>query len=482
MSMHSISSATTKSVKHTHLPFYRRCCTLLIDVSFSTHLLISIAIRLFLITYGHWHDTHSELPYTDVDYKVVTDGARHVLHGESPFKRHTYRYSPILAYLQIANLLIHPAFGKVIYAAFDIFVAILIYLLVRLQLQVQCRKAVHALLCKFGKIRTAQHYSETDARNHPEIIARASACFWLYNPLTAIISTRGNGDSFSSFFVILAVYLLLKSEDASTCTATSMQRGGNWLVFGAGLAHGFAIHLRLYPLLFSLAYYLCLSKSLIRCSRDLLRQLLFPSSRQLLLVMGTCVALFALTGFFYSLYGWQYLYEAYLYHFVRRDVRHNFSLYFLVQYLRGYSTDVSLAEKLLILAPQLFLLLYLSFSFGQFRQTLPFCVFALAFVMVTYNSVVTSQYFVWYLALLPLCLNNLQSISLVRAICYFGVWLLAQALWLLPAYLLEFKTWNTFYWIGAQSVLFFLVNSYLLIRLIEHYSFTSFKVNFKKLF
>ncbi|XP_036333384.1 GPI mannosyltransferase 1 [Rhagoletis pomonella] len=470
----SLTNTASKNIVQPSQPFLRRCLTLLLELSFRTHLLISIALRLLLITYGHWHDAHSEVPYTDIDYKVVTDGARHVLKGETPFNRHTYRYSPILAYMQIPNVLLHPVIGKVIYAAFDIFVAILIYMLVRLQLQVQCRKAVHALLSKFGKIRSAQHYSETDARNRPENIARASACFWLYNPLTAIISTRGNGDSFSSFFVILAVYLLVKSEDT--------ERGANWLIFAAGLVHGFAIHLRLYPLLFSLAYYLCLSRSLTRSARDLLRQLIFPSYKQVLLVVGTCVALFAVTGFFYFLYGWQYIYEAYLYHFVRRDVRHNFSLYFLVQYLSGNGTEMSLVEKLLILAPQLFLLLYLTFSFGQFRQTLTFCVFALAFVMVTFNSVVTSQYFVWYLALLPLCLNNLQSISVMRAISYFSMWLLAQGLWLLPAYLFEFKTWNTFYWIGAQGVLFFLINNYLLMRLIEHYSFTSFKVNFKKLF
>ncbi|CAD7011345.1 GPI mannosyltransferase 1 [Ceratitis capitata] len=471
----SKSNSSLKITNHLPTPpLIRRCTTLLIELSFRTHLLISIVLRLVLIAYGHWHDVHSEVPYTDVDYKVVTDGARHVLQGGTPFSRHTYRYSPISAYIQIPNILVHPAVGKVIYSAFDIFVAILIYVLVRLQLQVQCRKAVHALLSKFGKIRSAQHYNETDARNKPENIARASACFWLYNPLTAVISTRGNGDSFSSFFVILAVYLLVKSEVT--------ERGANWLIFTAGLAHGFAIHLRLYPLLFSLAYYLCLSTSLARNTRDFLRQLLFPSYRQLLLVLGTCIALFAVTGFFYRLYGWQYIYEAYLYHFVRRDVRHNFSLYFLLQYLSGNATETSLIEKLLILAPQLFLLLYLSFSFGQFRQTLTFCVFALAFVMVTFNSVVTSQYFIWYLALLPLCLNNLQSISVRRAFAYFGVWLLGQVLWLLPAYLLEFKTWNTFYWIGVQGVLFFLINSYLLMRLIEHYSFTSFKVNFKKLF
>lgn len=437
-------------------------------ISVKQHLVASILIRLVLIIYGQILDQLSEVPYTDVDYKVVTDGARHVLNGESPFRRHTYRYSPLLAMIQIPGIVFHQSFGKIIFSLFDILVAVLIYKIVSNKLRLQYKKAIHSTLIQYGK--NSQWKQLPDNHNRPDELAKYSVLLWLYNPLTMVISTRGNGDSFSSFFVILTIYFITKSEEKS-----------NWNAFLAGISHGVAIHLRLYPILFSLALYICLNEKLITNTLTFFKQILMPNSQQVLLVVGTLVSLTTLTGFFYHLYGWNYIYEAYLYHFVRKDARHNFSLYFLMQYLSGNVTT-STIERLLIVLPQLVLMLYLTISFGQFRQTLPFCIFAQTFVAVTYNSVVTSQYFVWYLALLPICVNNLQTMPIRTASIYFMIWMLGQALWLLPAYLLEFKSWNTFNWIGGQAVFFFLINIFLLSRLIKFYSFTSFKIKLKKIY
>ena len=47
--------------------------------SFSGILLISSLLRVALIVYSEWHDAHSVVKYTDVDYRVFSDAARFVL-------------------------------------------------------------------------------------------------------------------------------------------------------------------------------------------------------------------------------------------------------------------------------------------------------------------------------------------------------------------------------------------------------------------
>ncbi|KOX73635.1 GPI mannosyltransferase 1 [Melipona quadrifasciata] len=91
-------------------------------------------------------------------------------------------------------------------------------------------------------------------------------------------------------------------------------------------------------------------------------------------------------------------------------------------------------------------------------------------VMVTYNPVLTSQYFFWYLSLLPLCLPRF-GLSLRRSLCLCLVWILSQSLWLLAAYLLEFQGLNTFTYIWIASLFFFVVNVKILNDIIAYYKY-----------
>ncbi|OAD61710.1 GPI mannosyltransferase 1 [Eufriesea mexicana] len=93
----------------------------------------------------------------------------------------------------------------------------------------------------------------------------------------------------------------------------------------------------------------------------------------------------------------------------------------------------------------------------DYKSLLPFAMFTQAMVMVTYNPVLTSQYFFWYLSLLPLCVWRF-GLSVRRSLCLCFMWVFSQSLWLLTAYLLEFQGSNTFTYIWISSLVFFVVN------------------------
>lgn len=429
------------------------------QLSFTTHLVINITIRLCLIAYGEFQDSLSEVQYTDVDYRVVTDGSRHLLANESPYARHTYRYSPILAYMLIPNVMWHKCIGKIIFALFDLLVGILIRKILcdefsetfRLNSAAVQDRLLNTLrqrkqLCtNIQEFRLPEKYKQK---------AMYSSLVWLYNPLTMVIATRGNGDSITSFLVLGTMYFLLKpSESFTNC-------------FIAGIIHGLAIHMRLYPLLFSLAYYLYTANV---TEMNILKLIFLPNKKQIGLVFGTAVSLATLTILFFNNYGYEFLYETYLYHLVRKDTRHNFSLYFYMQYLNaGYA--IPLLQKVAKMLPQLIILIVTSFQFSRNRKTLPFAIFILTFTMVAFNTVVTSQYFVWYLSVFPLCLKNWSRIKTKTAFTYGLLWFLTQCAWLLTAYFLEFKGWNTFQIIWMHGCMFFCANIFILQRLIINFN------------
>lgn len=86
-------------------------------------LILGFATRVGLLAYGELQDRLSPVKYTDIDYKVFTDAAAFVVKGQSPYARSTYRYSPLLAWALVPNVLLHPLWGKALFCAADLLAA-----------------------------------------------------------------------------------------------------------------------------------------------------------------------------------------------------------------------------------------------------------------------------------------------------------------------------------------------------------------------
>ncbi|XP_025115751.1 GPI mannosyltransferase 1-like isoform X2 [Pomacea canaliculata] len=387
---------------------------------------LGIGVRLAMVVYGLWQDVISVVKFTDIDYSVFSDAATFVTEGHSPYNRTTFRYTPLLAWALTPNVWISRVWGKLLFIAFDALSGHLIYL----------------------SLKEACHTHRT---------AKLAALSWLLNPLPVTVSSRGNAESIMAYLVLLLILFL--------------QRGQLIL---AGLVYAFAIHIKIYPLTYAPALYLFLGK----CSRigeqnefadtcsfrravTSSLQFLQPTWNHLKFCGSAALTLTILTLVFYTMYGWIFLYETYLYHIVRKDIRHNFSPYFYLLYLTSDHEETSYFIKFLVFLPQLLLLLFIAF---RFHGDVPLCTFLCTFSFVMFN-----KYFLWYLSILPLLLPHLR-ISWAKGIFATSLWFMAQGLWLLPAYLLEFEGHNTFLYIWIAGLFFYLVNIYIMFLIITHYN------------
>lgn len=414
------------------------------------HALCALLIRCLFVFYGEYRDqginnddgddAGLEPAYTDVDYWVFTDAARHICRGNSPYLRTTYRYSPLMAWLLVPGCYTPIAFGKLVFCVCDVVVGLMLWWLVD---------------------------SVTSLGSLSKAARLVAACLWWYNPLPIGVASRGNGEAPAMALVLAALGCMARGHSA-----------------GAGTVLAIAVHLRLYPLVLVPAFYWSMAttnhsggfaggeQSLV----DWLVYWVWPNRVRLRFLFCFFVCLSLLTCVCYHYYGWDYLEHALLYHLVRRDVRHNFSIFFYMLYL---TEDLGLYWlSLAAFLPQLVVILALSVKFHR-RHHLPFASFCCVFALVTFNKVYTSQYLLWYVSLLMACVPRLMArgdgvgVTAREASALLLLWYFAQGSWLLPAYLLEFDGRPVFRLVWAEGVALFCANVGIMARLIRKYDASS---------
>lgn len=385
----------------------------------------SIALRVILLVYGLLQDAYAPVRYTDIDYYVFTDAARYVSQGYSPYHRETYRYTPLLAWILLPTTwpgTFWFSFGKVLFSVADIVAGWLL---------------VEVLRGPGGNMPTSR--------------ALKFASVWLLNPMVATISTRGSSEGFLGVMVVALLWAAIRKQSTM-----------------AGILLGLGVHFKIYPFIYA---------------PSLLLYFAFPDGRSILsthpatiiqrLLSRHCIqlTLFALTTFLslnatmYYIYGQDFLEHTFFYHVTRIDHRHNFSPYNTLLYLSAAEPSSTSSFKLESIAfiPQLGLAAVL-IPFVLTRSDLAGTMLAQTWAFVSLNKVCTSQYFLWYMALLPLYMPYSSLLEKPRlGLIALVLWVGAQGAWLQQGFQLEFNGISTFVpglWLSGLG--FYAVNAWIL--------------------
>lgn len=323
----------------------------------------AIILRAVLLLYGLIQDEYSPIKYTDIDYFVFTDAARYVSRGLSPYRRETYRYTPLLAWLLLPTTWPGAgwfSFGKVAFALADLVAGWLIILV----------------------LESPAGGGMTRAR------ALKFATIWLLNPMVATISTRGSSEGLLCVMVVALLWAVIHRQ-----------------IKLAGFLLGLAVHFKIYPFIYgvSIVWYLNpsrVSKSELEkksaattpARRSLPQQILtFVTPIRVTLVLSSLITFMSLNLLMYSLYSTPFLTHTFLHHLSRIDHRHNFSPYNTLLYLSSSQPNSgNFKFESLAFIPQLALSAFL-IPVVLAKKDLAGTMLAQTFAFVTFNKVCTSQ-------------------------------------------------------------------------------------------
>ncbi|WVR05288.1 hypothetical protein IAU60_002301 [Kwoniella sp. DSM 27419] len=393
-------------------------------------LCLSLLLQLGLLVYANHVDSHPEryggLRYTDVDWRVVSDGARLIFRPDAkygniaqgwlpallgltigdPYERATFRYTPLLA-LFVSPSIVHPLLGRLLLVVTSLCVPPLLFTL--------------------------------PARSRPTFWS--THLLWTLNPFVMNITTRGSPESIICLLTVLILVSMARGNERSAAI---------WL--------GLAVSWKIYPAIHVPALWSALARRHGWLGRGVW---LFATISATTFVM--------INGVFW---GQPFLEHTYLYHLTRLDHRHNFSPYFYPIYLSFFSFDAPLStletivrHPLSSFLPQITLVSLAGFALEP-TTGLTSAMFVQTVVFVVFNKVCTSQYFMWFLPLLPPLLRHLR-LKRAKGITIVAAWILGQALWLGTAYQLELMARGVYLWLWAAGLALFGISVWIIGELID---------------
>jgi phosphatidylinositol glycan class M len=342
----------------------------------------------------------------------------------NPYKRDTYRYTPLLAVLLTPGELLNEKwsrafFGKALFILADIIVALLMWDIMDLR-------------------RTQRSLKKNESW--------LAGLLWLCNPFTAQISTRGSSESVLGVLVLAFLDMTIRSYPERNLLVEVVEVNGtpstlteaeaevatevddikwNNAALMAPFLFALSIHWKLYPIIYAAALVPHLASS--ESMRGVFR---FGS---ISIYSLACISLPV-----WAVWGPPYLDQTFFYHFSRSDHRHNFSPHFLSAYLASSPLSISCLQdwptflpqliaisSSLAFIPQLGLTAYLGFSIGS--QDLVAAITFQTIAFVTLNKVCTSQYYMWIIWFLPIVTPFLHFKSgSQKVVTLVSTWVLAQ--------------------------------------------------------
>ena len=147
-------------------------------------------------------------------------------------------------------------------------------------------------------------------------------------------------------------------------------------------------------------------------------------------------------------------------------------------YLIYLTYDSNLSKMLSYIAflPQVILILFVTL---YLYKHINLCLIILTMIFVAFNKVITAQYFIWYLSLLPLIIekNKLFSTKKFKGIIMFCIWLFFEIIWNSYSHFLEYNGENKFLEMWIIDLGFFIINCYIIKETISN---TQIDLNDKK--